>query len=111
MTRVAARARSCSTRSPERASRLTRVLPLHGGARYALCGGAEDAVKACKDVPAANYAVAEIAKDGDKGLFPLKMRDTAITESYNYLKKRDLFPDGDDDSEDDMVFGDEDPIY
>lgn len=46
MTRVAAHVRSCSTRSPERVSRLSLVLPLHGGARYALCGGAEDGTRA-----------------------------------------------------------------
>jgi hypothetical protein len=35
-------------------------------------------------------------------------RDQAITSAYDYLKKRDLFPDADDDDDDEMVFGDED---
>lgn len=64
-------------------------------------------VKACEGVDSASYAVAEMKKDGEKNIFPIKMRDTAITEGYSYLKKRGLFPDGDDD-DDDFVFGDED---
>jgi hypothetical protein len=57
--------------------------------------------------PPESWAVCTMKKDGDKNVFPLKMRDTAISEGYNYLKKKGLFPDADDD-DDDFVFGDED---
>lgn len=54
------------------------------------------------------YAGIVLKKDGELGIFPLKMRDTAITHAYAYLKARDLFPDADDDDDDEYVFGDED---
>jgi len=53
-------------------------------------------------------AKAMIQNDADKGLFVLKLKDSAITESINYLKGKGLFPDKADDSDDDYVFGDED---
>jgi len=49
-----------------------------------------------------------IQNDADKGLFVLKLKDSAITESINYLKGKGLFPDKTDDSDDEMVFGDDD---
>merc|ERR1712039_198188 len=50
--------------------------------------------------------------DGDKGKFPLKMKEPCITEAIAYLKGKGLFPDKDDDSDDDYVFGDDDfPSY
>lgn len=49
-----------------------------------------------------------IEKDGAKGLFPIKMRDPAISLAYTYLRKKELFPEDDSDDEDEMVFGDED---
>jgi len=56
-----------------------------------------------------NWAAVKIEKDADKNLFPIKMRDPAISMAYNYLKARGLFPDGDDsEDEDEMVFGDDD---
>merc|ERR1719183_498729 len=54
------------------------------------------------------FAKAVIAKDGEKGLFPLKMKDEAINQSYAYLKARKLFPDGDDDDDDECCWGDDD---
>merc|ERR1712093_696350 len=55
------------------------------------------------------FAMASIEKDGEKALFPLKMKDACINAGYAYLKERGLFPDGDDsDDEDDYVFGDDD---
>jgi hypothetical protein len=54
------------------------------------------------------FAKAEILKDGEKGLFPLKMKDEAINQAYAYLKARKLFPDGNDDSDDEFCWGDED---
>merc|ERR1719183_3130346 len=53
-------------------------------------------------------AKAEIKNDADKGLFVLKLKDSAITESINYLKGKGLFPDKVDDSDDEYVFGDDD---
>merc|ERR1719158_2353478 len=54
-------------------------------------------------------AKAEIKNDADKGLFVLKLKDSAISESINYLKSKGLFPDKVDDSDDDeFVFGDDD---
>jgi len=55
-----------------------------------------------------NWAAVAIETDQEKGLFPIKMRDPAISVANNYLRKRGLFPDDDDDDEDEMVFGDED---
>lgn len=49
-----------------------------------------------------------IKADGDKGKFPLKMKEPCITEAIAYLKAKGLFPDKDDDSDDDFVFVDDD---
>lgn len=56
----------------------------------------------------ANCAKVEILQDGDKGIFPIKMKDVAITHALNHLKSKGLFPDKDEESDDDCVFGDED---
>eukprot|EP00929_Paragymnodinium_shiwhaense_P060953 TRINITY_DN3042_c0_g2_i2.p1 TRINITY_DN3042_c0_g2~~TRINITY_DN3042_c0_g2_i2.p1 ORF type:complete len:517 (+),score=224.74 TRINITY_DN3042_c0_g2_i2:78-1628(+) len=48
-----------------------------------------------------------VMTNNDKGIFPLKIREPMILESNNYLRKKGLFPDNDDDSEE-MVFGDDD---
>merc|ERR1711907_519322 len=53
-------------------------------------------------------AKAEIKNDADKGLFVLKLKDSAISESINYLKSKGLFPDKVDDSDDEYIFGDDD---
>jgi len=53
-----------------------------------------------------NWACIQINKDGD--LFPIKMRDPAISMAYNYLKKKDLFPADDEEDDDEYVFGDDD---
>jgi len=62
----------------------------------------------CGDVDEKNYYRCVIKADTENNVFPIKMRDPAVTEAYAYLKKRDLFPDGDDEDDDDYVFGDED---
>lgn len=59
-------------------------------------------------IDAANWAAVSMKKDGEKNIFPLKMRDTGISEGIQYLKRKGLFPDGDDSDDDEMVFGDED---
>merc|ERR1719478_2065873 len=46
--------------------------------------------------------------DADKGLYPIKQKDELLQNSIKYLQKIGVFPDGDDDSEDEMVFGDDD---
>jgi len=53
-------------------------------------------------------ALAKIMLDGDKNLFPLKLKEPGIMEAISYLKKKGLFPDRDDDDDDDYVFGDDD---
>merc|ERR1719174_1847088 len=53
-------------------------------------------------------AKAEIKNDPEKNLFVLKLKDSAISLSINYLKGKGLFPDKTDDSDDDFVWGDDD---
>merc|ERR1719453_1079669 len=53
-------------------------------------------------------AMAVAKQDGEKGKFPLKLRDEAIGASIAFLKGKGLFPDKDDDDEDDYCFGDDD---
>jgi len=61
--------------------------------------------------------VLDVAKDictgtvkanGDKNVFPLKIREPMILEANNFLRKKGLFPDDDGDDDDDYVFGDDD---
>jgi hypothetical protein len=54
-----------------------------------------------------NIAIGKVMANGDKGIFPLKVKEPGITEAISYLKKKGLFPDKDD-SDDDYVFGDDD---
>lgn len=75
---------------------LKDVLGLMGAPSSAYIKGNAHTAKAC------------IKTDSDKGLFPLKMKDAGISLSIDYLKKRGLFPDKDDDEDDEMVFGDDD---
>merc|ERR1712151_848669 len=49
-----------------------------------------------------------IAADGDKGIFPLKIRESLILEANNFLRKKGLFPEDNSDDDDEMVFGDDD---
>jgi len=56
-------------------------------------------------------ATAELAKGeiaGGKDRFPIKLKDEALGASIKFLVKVGVFPDKDDDSEDEMVFGDDD---
>merc|ERR1712185_151846 len=48
-----------------------------------------------------------VKADGDKGVFPLKIREPMILEANNFLRKKGLFPQ-DDSDDDEMVFGDDD---
>merc|ERR1711988_46629 len=49
-------------------------------------------------------AKAEIKNDADKGLFVLKLKDSAISEGINFLKSKGLFPDKSDDSDEEYIF-------
>merc|ERR1719396_12510 len=48
-----------------------------------------------------------VKTDSDKGVFPLKIREPMILEANNFLRNLGLFPE-DKDSDDEMVFGDDD---
>jgi hypothetical protein len=48
-----------------------------------------------------------VKTNSDKNVFPLKIREPMIIEANNFLRKRGLFPE-DNDSDDDVVFGDDD---
>eukprot|EP00929_Paragymnodinium_shiwhaense_P032055 TRINITY_DN1783_c0_g3_i1.p2 TRINITY_DN1783_c0_g3~~TRINITY_DN1783_c0_g3_i1.p2 ORF type:complete len:186 (+),score=76.50 TRINITY_DN1783_c0_g3_i1:313-870(+) len=48
-----------------------------------------------------------VPADGNKGIFPLKIREPMILEANNFLRSKGLFPEDNDDS-DEMVFGDDD---
>jgi len=54
------------------------------------------------------YCCGFIATDGNKNIFPLKIRDGLILECNNFLRKLGLFPEDNGDSDDEMVFGDDD---
>merc|ERR1711972_170229 len=49
-----------------------------------------------------------VKANADKGVFPLKIREPMIVEANNVLRKKGLFPEDDGDSDDEMVFGDDD---
>lgn len=49
-----------------------------------------------------------IPANPDKGIFPLKIRESLILEANNFLRKLGLFPEDDGDDDDEMVFGDDD---
>jgi len=53
-------------------------------------------------------ATGVVKANSEKGIFPIKVKDTAISLSIAFLKTKGLFPDNDDDSDDEFVFGDED---
>merc|ERR1711865_275915 len=54
------------------------------------------------------YAKGFVTADTNVNKFPLKMKEPSITEAITFLKKKGLFPDKDDDSDDAYVFGDDD---
>jgi len=57
---------------------------------------------------ATDYCSGAIATDGDKNIFPLKIREGLILEANNFLRKKGLFPEDDGSDDDDYVFGDDD---
>ena len=46
--------------------------------------------------------------NAEKELYPIKMKDELLQNSIKYLQKIGVFPDKDEDSDDEMVFGDDD---
>jgi len=66
------------------------------------------AFAACDAVATENYFTCVVTRDGEAGVFPLKMREDCISRAYNFLRNRDLFPKDDEESDDEYVFGDED---
>merc|ERR1711988_1760096 len=56
---------------------------------------------------AQDICVGVVPKDGDKNIFPLKIREPMLLEANNILRKKGLFPE-DDDDDDEYVFGDDD---
>eukprot|EP00932_Pfiesteria_piscicida_P016429 SRR837773.335.p1 GENE.SRR837773.335~~SRR837773.335.p1 ORF type:complete len:135 (+),score=55.31 SRR837773.335:26-406(+) len=49
-----------------------------------------------------------ILTNSDKGVFPLKIRESLILEANNFLRSKGLFPEDNGDDDDEMVFGDDD---
>jgi len=72
----------------------------------AACVGKIQTFEESDGIESKYYAAIQIDKEGD--LFPIKMRDPAISMAYNFLKKKGLFPDDDDEDDDEYVFGDDD---
>ncbi|CAD7927620.1 unnamed protein product [Amoebophrya sp. A120] len=54
------------------------------------------------------YAQICVKNDGEKGVFALKMRDYVIQHANKFLHEKHLIPDQESESEDEMVFGDDD---
>merc|ERR1712232_1176458 len=48
-----------------------------------------------------------VKTDSDNNIFPLKIRESMILEANNFLRKKGLFPE-DDEDDDEYVFGDDD---
>merc|ERR1719359_548588 len=64
----------------------------------AICTGLEvspELATAAYEAPSANWAVINLEKNLDAGVIPLKIKDSIITHSLNFLRKRELFIDGD----------------
>ena len=51
--------------------------------------------------------IATIPKDSEKGKFPLKDKDASMAAAFAFLRSQDAFPEDKDDSDDEMVFGDD----
>jgi len=49
-----------------------------------------------------------VKADGDKNIFPLKIREPMILEANNFLRKLGLFPEDNGSDSDEFVFGDDD---
>merc|ERR1711964_400384 len=72
----------------------------------------EEIVKPLKgeilDKASSAIAQGEVDGDADKDLYPIKIKDEALQNSIKYLQKIGVFPEGNDEDSDYMVFGDDD---
>ena len=60
-----------------------------------------DEIKTCEGCPEENWAQFYLdgtPKDQENGLFALKLRDPMISNAYNFLRKKNLFPEDDDEN-------------
>lgn len=69
--------------------------------------------KACKEtefegIDSKYWYAAKIDTIPDENVFTLKIRDACISLAYGFLRKRNLFPEDNDDDDEEMCFGDED---
>jgi len=55
-----------------------------------------------------DYCMGMIPANGEKNIFPLKIRESLILEANNFLRKKGLFPEDNGSDSDEMVFGDDD---
>jgi len=60
------------------------------------------------EASSASICSGSVQADGDKNIFPLKIREPMILEANNFLRAKGLFPEDNGDSDDEMVFGDDD---
>jgi len=60
------------------------------------------------ETTAKDVCTGSVKTDGNKNIFPLKIREPMILEANNFLRKKGLFPEDKDSDDDDMVFGDDD---
>ncbi|CAD7936096.1 unnamed protein product [Amoebophrya sp. A25] len=70
-----------------------------------MCGAKGVAIR---EDSSTNYAMVCVKNDGEKGVFCLKMRDYVIQHANAFLRDKNLLPENVDESEDEMVFGDDD---
>merc|ERR1711991_224566 len=56
--------------------------------------------KECEGCSTDNYYTALLTRDTDLNVFPIKVRDPAISTAYAYLRAKDLFPADDEDDDD-----------
>jgi len=57
---------------------------------------------------AADICTGRVKADATRGIFPLKIKEPMILESNSFLRARGLFPQVDDDDEDEILYGDDD---
>jgi len=56
----------------------------------------------------ASISVGKVKANAEKGVFPLKIREPMIREANDFLRKKGLFPEDNDDDDDECIFGDDD---
>ena len=79
---------------------MEHVLETVGGGEIVKAGPA-------KSPMGGTVVMARIAAVPEKGKFPLKDKDASMAAAFAFLRSKDAFPDDKDDSDDEMVFGDD----